>query len=420
MAETASETASSLQLVRTLINPNGVGRPRTEDDIEPAPTRRAPSPADSFGNEDADSNNDYEMGDVMSQDGVAEAATIATQVTQPPRSRVDFASESMSQARRPYSPMSQQQQSQQQQSQQQSQQQQRQQENIPLQRPQQSYQPQMQQPQKSNLKIFEQEEGSYYEPRNRTPPPHPGFEAHPAITEADTLRSKHTMLIELIYLKGQGAMLSKDYDIHDDVADIHFELMRQRNLVDCSQTVEQWMVYIIVGIYIVEWLNSFIGSPLYFSGVGEYMSKNIKSIRLPLQRCYHRYVHRPSNNPIWDVVKALLISLIAYHLQMMLLTNIAGPGTARNTNVAAPSNIMSMLPIIMSALGGGGSVSDTAAAPSAAGPSFFENFGNIFSAARTSTQPPAVQRQQTHVPFGAASNIFEELKMPPPPTSFNR
>jgi len=106
MAETASETASSLQLVRTLINPNGVGRPRTEDDIEPAPTRRAPSPADSFGNEDADSNNDYEMGDVMSQDGVAEAATIATQVTQPPRSRVDFASESMSQARRPYSPMS--------------------------------------------------------------------------------------------------------------------------------------------------------------------------------------------------------------------------------------------------------------------------------------------------------------------------
>jgi hypothetical protein len=180
------------------------------------------------------------------------------------------------------------------------------------------------------------------------------------------------------------------------------------------------MVYIIVGIYIVEWLNSFIGSPLYFSGVGEYMSKNIKSIRLPLQRCYHRYVHRPSNNPIWDVVKALLISLIAYHLQMMLLTNIAGPGTARNTNVAAPSNIMSMLPIIMSALGGGGSVSDTAAAPSAAGPSFFENFGNIFSAARTSTQPPAVNRQQTHVPFGAASNIFEELKMPPPPTSFNR
>ena len=110
MAETASETASSLQLVRTLINPNGVGRQRTEDDIEPAPTRRAPSPADSFGNEDAESNNDYELGDVMSQDGVAEAATIATQVTQPPRSRVDFASESMSQARRPYSPMSQQQQ----------------------------------------------------------------------------------------------------------------------------------------------------------------------------------------------------------------------------------------------------------------------------------------------------------------------
>jgi len=406
MADTASETASSLQLVRTMINPNATNK-LPDENLERTTVGRAASPVES---EDADLDNFDEMpADIESQAGTDNIGADPYQ-----RSRIEFASD-FGTLMRPDDAQSK-----------------RTGVSYPAvssiappatQLTASSYRPQIGPPvvrQSAPPKplgtpsgptgtgFYEAEQGAYYEPRNRTPPPHPGFSAHPIqeISEADTLRSKHTMLIELHYLKGQGAILTKDYTIHDDLGDVHFELMRQRNLVDCSQTVDQWIVYIIVGVYLIEWLNSVLGSPLYFAGVGEYMSKNMASVKIPLQRCYHRYIHRPSNNPIWDVIKALVVSLVAYHLQMMLVTNIAGASTARNTSVAAPSNIMSMLPIIMSALGGSSGLGGIASMFSGA------------SAARPATAqeaPPA-----THVPFGGGFGSRDELKMPPPPSNFRR
>jgi len=415
MAETASETASSLQLIRTLINPNQSGRTVSL----PAITTES---LDQRQDNDSQCQNDNDIGSVVEEEmenegGNDEASQFAETlvgtnfISNVPsmRSRVDFISEvapsraqtaatSYVTSTRPYSPAGVSQRE------------------LPQRAPQAPSQAPQQRP-----SFYEQEEGAYYH----------GAQGPAVASEADNLRSKHTMLIELHYLKGQGALLTKEYTIHDDLGDVHFELMRQRNLVDCSQTVEQWMVYIIVGIYIIEWLNSILGSPLYFAGVGEYMSKNIKSIRLPLQRCYHRYIHRPSNNPIWDVVKALVVSLIAYHLQMMLVTNIAGPNTARNTNVAAPSNIMSMLPILMSALGGGGLAgsSGTSSGTSTTTSGIFDNISSMFSAATGGTRPPAqAAAAPQHVPFGvptggfgeARADPFDELQMPPPPPLFRR
>lgn len=395
MADTASETASSLQLVRTMINPNASNK--LPDEVpERTAVGRVASPIES---EEQDLDNFDDMpADIESQAGTDNIGGTAVETDVYQRSKIEFASDFGAlmrpddvQSRRTSiappatqargSTVSRQQQ------------------------PQPQSSPGIQ---NQNNAYFEAEQGAYYEPRNRTPPPHPGFSAHPIqeISEADTLRSKHTMLIELHYLKGQGAILTKEYTIHDDLGDVHFELMRQRNLVDCSQTVDQWIVYIIVGIYLIEWLNSVLGSPLYFSGVGEYMSKNMASVKIPLQRCYHRYIHRPSNNPIWDVIKALVVSLVAYHLQMMLVTNIAGASTARNTSVAAPSNIMSMLPIIMSALGGSSGLGGIASMFSGA------------SSARGQAAPEAPPA--THVPFGGGFGPRDELKMPPPPSNFRR
>lgn len=414
MAETASETASSLQLVRTMINPNASNK--LPDEIpERTAAGRVASPIES---EEHDLDNFDDMpADIESQAGTDNMGGTAVETDAYQRSKIEFASDfgtlmrpddaqskrtgvsfpagssiappaTQTSTYRPQMgarPLN---------------------ANSTVSRQQQLHpQPSQHPPMPTGAAFYEGEQGAYYEPRNRTPPPHPGFSAHPIqeISEADTLRSKHTMLIELHYLKGQGAILTKEYTIHDDLGDVHFELMRQRNLVDCSQTVDQWIVYIIVGVYLIEWLNSVLGSPLYFSGVGEYMSKNMASVKIPLQRCYHRYIHRPSNNPIWDVIKALVVSLVAYHLQMMLVTNIAGASTARNTSVAAPSNIMSMLPIIMSALGGSSGLGGIASMFSGA------------SAARGPAEAPA-----THVPFGGGFGTRDELKMPPPPSNFRR
>ena len=418
MAETASETASSLQLIRTLINPNQSGRTislpaiTTETlDCRPDNDSQCNNENDNTSVVDEDMDNDGGNYEEASQ--LAETLVGTNFISNVPsmRSRVDFISEvapsraqttttSHVPSMRPYSPAG-------------------------ISRVPQERVPQERVPPEPRPSFYEQEEGAYYH----------GGQGPAVASEADNLRSKHTMLIELHYLKGQGALLTKEYTIHDDLGDVHFELMRQRNLVDCSQTVEQWMVYIIVGIYLIEWLNSILGSPLYFAGVGEYMSKNIKSIRLPLQRCYHRYIHRPSNNPIWDVVKALVVSLIAYHLQMMLVTNIAGPNTARNTNVAAPSNIMSMLPILMSALGGGGlgGSSGTSGTPSGTtsgtpGGSLFDNISSMFSAATGSRPPAQAAPAPQHMPFGVPTggfretraDPFDDLQMPPPPPLFRR
>ena len=174
------------------------------------------------------------------------------------------------------------------------------------------------------------------------------------ITEADDLRSKHTMIIQLNALEVQGARLTKTYTMYDDLDDIHFELLRQTNIVDCTSTVDQWMAYIVVGVFLIEWINHKLGAPLYFNGVGEYMQKNVKSIQVPLQRCYHRYVHYHQNNPIWDVVKAIGVSLFGYHMQSMLMVpqqqhTGGNPGGGNET-----SSFFSMLPMMMKTFGGMG------------------------------------------------------------------
>lgn len=344
MAETASDTASSLQLIRTLINPNAQGGMEAL-----APIRgRSPPMVESHDDlTDAENMTDVGSDNDNQYTGTRSHVEFSTVIGSSSRyiapSRASFFQES-------------------------------------------TVSPERNPPEPTERNPPEHREHREYREEPRAPRM---SEAAPVLSEADVVRSKHTMLIELHYLKGQGAQLTKDYTIYDDEGDLHFELLRQRNLVDCTQTVDQWMVYIVVGIYLLEWGNSFLGSPLYFQGLGEYMQKNIGSIRVPLQRCYHRYVHRPSNSPIWDVVKALVFSLVAYHLQMMLVTSVAGASSARNTNVAPPSNIMSMLPLLMNVFGGS------------------SGFGNMFNSAGAAPAP------SSHVPFGAG--VKEELRMPPPP-----
>ena len=183
------------------------------------------------------------------------------------------------------------------------------------------------------------------------------------LTEADILRSKHTMIIELNSLEQQGAKLTKVFGMYDDVEDIHFELLRQRNLVDCASTVDTWMVYIIVVIFFIEWLNMKLGTPLYFTGLGSHMQQNIGIVRIPLQRCYHRYIHRHSNSPIMDVVKAIGALLIGYHINGVVSGGAScsnerattGPGGTGGTG--GSSSLLSMLPMMMKSFMGMGGAS---------------------------------------------------------------
>jgi len=186
------------------------------------------------------------------------------------------------------------------------------------------------------------------------------------LTEADILRSKHTMIIELNSLEQQGAKLTKVFGMYDDVEDIHFELLRQRNLVDCASTVDTWMVYIIVVIFFIEWLNMKLGTPLYFTGLGSHMQQNIGIVRIPLQRCYHRYIHRHSNSPIMDVVKAIGALLIGYHINGVVSGGAScsnerattGPGGPGGTGGSGGSSSwMSMLPMMMKSFMGMGGAS---------------------------------------------------------------
>ena len=160
------------------------------------------------------------------------------------------------------------------------------------------------------------------------------------------------MIIQLNALEVQGARLTKTYTMYDDLDDIHFELLRQTNIVDCTSTVDQWMAYIVVGVFLIEWINYKLGAPLYFNGVGEYMQKNVKSIQVPLQRCYHRYVHYHQNNPIWDVVKAIGVSLFGYHMQSMLM--VPQQQQKQNSGGNETSSFFSMLPMMMKTFGGMG------------------------------------------------------------------
>ena len=186
------------------------------------------------------------------------------------------------------------------------------------------------------------------------------------LTEADILRSKHTMIIELNSLEQQGAKLTKVFGMYDDVEDIHFELLRQRNLVDCASTVDTWMVYIIVVIFFIEWLNMKLGTPLYFTGLGSHMQQNIGIVRIPLQRCYHRYIHRHSNSPIMDVVKAIGALLIGYHINGVVSGGAScsnerattGPGGPGGTGgPGGSSSWLSMLPMMMKSFMGMGGAS---------------------------------------------------------------
>ena len=193
-------------------------------------------------------------------------------------------------------------------------------------------------------------------------------------SEGDILRSKHTMLIELNALEGQGAKLTKKYTMYDPVDDIHFELLRQQNIVDCLTTVDYWIMYIVASMFVIEWINYKLGAPLYFTGVGEYMQGNMENVRVPLQKCYHRYVHRSTSSPVWDVVKALGASLFTYHMENMLMGGSvnkkekggkkeAGAGSGRGST-AASSSIFSFLPMMMKSFGGGGAAKSAPAARS--------------------------------------------------------
>jgi hypothetical protein len=183
------------------------------------------------------------------------------------------------------------------------------------------------------------------------------------LTEADILRSKHTMIIELNSLEQQGAKLTKVFGMYDDVEDIHFELLRQRNLVDCASTVDTWMVYIIVVIFFIEWLNMKLGTPLYFTGLGSHMQQNISIVRIPLQRCYHRYIHRHSNSPIMDVVKAIGALLIGYHINGVVSGGASCSNERATTGPGGPggtggsSSWLSMLPMMMKSFMGMGGAS---------------------------------------------------------------
>ena len=183
------------------------------------------------------------------------------------------------------------------------------------------------------------------------------------LTEADILRSKHTMIIELNSLEQQGAKLTKVFGMYDDVEDIHFELLRQRNLVDCASTVDTWMVYIIVVIFFIEWLNMKLGTPLYFTGLGSHMQQNIGIVRIPLQRCYHRYIHRHSNSPIMDVVKAIGALLIGYHINGVVSGGASCSNERATTGPGGPggtggsSSWLSMLPMMMKSFMGMGGAS---------------------------------------------------------------
>ena len=183
------------------------------------------------------------------------------------------------------------------------------------------------------------------------------------------------MLIELNALESQGAKLTKNYTMYDPVDDIHFELLRQQNIVDCLTTVDHWILYIVASMFVIEWINFKLGAPLYFTGVGEYMQGNMENVRAPLQKCYHRYVHRSTSSPVWDVVKALGASLFTYHMENMLMGgNVnkkpksgkkeAGTGSARGSTAAAPSSIFSFLPMMMKSFGGGGAAKSAPAARS--------------------------------------------------------
>ena len=202
-----------------------------------------------------------------------------------------------------------------------------------------------------------------------------GAEKKIEFSEGDILRSKHTMLIELNALESQGAKLTKNYTMYDPVDDIHFELLRQQNIVDCLTTVDHWILYIVASMFVIEWINFKLGAPLYFTGVGEYMQGNMENVRAPLQKCYHRYVHRSTSSPVWDVVKALGASLFTYHMENMLMGgNVnkkpksgkkeAGTGSARGSTAAAPSSIFSFLPMMMKSFGGGGAAKSAPAARS--------------------------------------------------------
>jgi hypothetical protein len=190
-------------------------------------------------------------------------------------------------------------------------------------------------------------------------------------SEADLLRAKHTMIIQLHSLESQGVTLTKNYTMYDDLDEIHFELLRQQNNVDCTTTVDQWMVYIIILFFLIEWINTKLGSPLYFHKVGEYSIEKIGSLRVPLQRCYHRYVHSSATNPIMDVCKAIAAILFGYHLKTMLgISNDETPQRAAEPTTATPSasSLFSLLPMVMKTFGGfGGTAKSTASSSSAEG-----------------------------------------------------
>ena len=179
------------------------------------------------------------------------------------------------------------------------------------------------------------------------------------LSKLDEMRTKHGYLIDLNFLESQGAVLTKRFSIDDEINEINFELMRQKNNIDCQTTVNQWILYIISATYLIEWLNTKIGSPLYFNGLGEYMQGNMQNVVVPLQKCYHRYIHRPSNNPIYDVAKTLLITMAGYHVQMMLVSPMTGSVSGSvGAKPASPSGLFSMLPMFFKAFGGGISNND--------------------------------------------------------------
>jgi hypothetical protein len=231
------------------------------------------------------------------------------------------------------------------------------------------------------------------------------------LSKMDELRTKHGYLIDLNFLESQGAVLTRKFTLDDEINEINFELMRQKNNIDCQTTVNQWILYIVSGTYLIEWLNTKIGSPLYFNGLGEYMQGNMQNVIVPLQKCYHRYIHRPSNNPIYDVAKTLLITMAGYHVQTMLVSPMTGTMGSGGNNVkpASPSGLFSMLPMFFKAFGGGISNNDFTNRPNTS-----SNFGTAFttSARNDTNRPNNNQNQHT---FTSEKNF--DFHFPPPPGS---
>jgi hypothetical protein len=126
-------------------------------------------------------------------------------------------------------------------------------------------------------------------------------------------------LIDLQKLKMQGIVLTKEYNMSDDLVDIRFEHDSHQNNMDLVKHVGFMKDGLVVLCVLIEVINQKVGPILELKGWSSHMGKNMHKFDRVMERFYHMFWKKGQSSPYMEFAWIFIGSMIMWHVQTKYL-----------------------------------------------------------------------------------------------------